>query len=108
VTLRPRSLRVESNPVVLEAQNDVVVFLADRDPYVSRLCVLQGVHHSLPSDVIHEQRDRGGQIDVLDIAMEPDRGIAPDLIGEGLECFCESLRSQWRTMQISDERTDPV
>jgi hypothetical protein len=108
VTFRAGCLRVEPDSVVLEAENDVVVFLADRDPHVSWLGVLEGVHHSLASDVVHEQRDRGGELDVLDVAVEADRGITPYFVGKGLECFCETLRPQWRTMQISDERTDPV
>jgi hypothetical protein len=72
VTLGTRSARVEADPVVLEAEHDVVVYLADRDPHVSGLRVFEGVHHALSRDVIHEQGDRGRELDVLHIAMEAD------------------------------------
>jgi hypothetical protein len=92
------SARIEADPVVLEAEHDVVVLLADRDPHVPGLRVFEGIHHAFASDVIHEQGDRGREFDVLHIAMESDRGIAAYLIGERLECLCESLRPKRRSM----------
>ncbi|HZB78603.1 MAG TPA: hypothetical protein VE522_02005 [Actinomycetota bacterium] len=77
--------RVEADPIVLEAENDVVVLLADRDPHVPGMSVFESVHHAFPSDVVHEQGDRSREWDVLHVAVEPDRGIAADLIGERFE-----------------------
>ena len=108
VTLRAGGGRVEADAVVLEAQHDVLVFLANREPHVPGLRVFEGVHHALASDVIHEQGDRGRELDVLHVAMESDRGVAADLVGEGFESLRETLRSERRTMQDSDERPDPV
>jgi len=94
VTLGPRSARVEADPVVLEAEHDVVVFLANHDPHVPGLRVFEGVHHTLARDVIHEQGDRGRELDVLDIAMEADGGVATDLVGERLESLREPFRAE--------------
>jgi hypothetical protein len=94
VAFRAGSLRVESDAVVLQAQHDVVVLLADRDPYVPRLRVLQRIHHAFAGDVVHEQGDRCREPDVRHVAMEADRGILAHLLGERLERFGEALRSE--------------
>jgi hypothetical protein len=108
VTFGAGGFGVEADPVVLQCENDVVVFLANRDPHVSRLCMLERIHHALTADVVHEQRDRGRQIDVFDVAMEADRGIPTDFVGEGLERLGEPPRPERRSMQISDERSDAI
>jgi len=108
VPLGAGSARVEADPVVFQAEHDVVVLLADRDPHVPGLSVFEGVHHALASDVIHEQGDGGRELDVLHVAMEADRGIATDLIGERFERLRESFRPQRGSMQVSDECTDPI
>jgi hypothetical protein len=72
VTLRAGSFRVEADSVVPQGENDVVVFLANRDPHIPGLRMLEGVHHTLAGDVVDEQGDRGGEIDVLHVAVEPD------------------------------------
>ena len=108
VTFGAWGFRVEADSVVLKAQHDVVVFFENRDPHIPGLCMLEGVHHTLAGDVIHEQRDRGWEIDVLDVAMEADRRIAANLLGERLERFREPLGPQRGPMQISDKGTDPV
>jgi hypothetical protein len=108
VPFGPGCLRVEPHPVVLQAEDDVVILLPHRDPHVPRLRVLHGIHHALARDVVHEQRDRGRQVDVGDIAMEADRGILPHLVRERLECFGEPFRSERRPVQISDQGTDAV
>ena len=94
VAFGARSTRVESNPIVFQAENDVVVLFAHRDPHVPRLRMLEGVHHTLASDVIHEQGDRGRELDVLHVTVEADRGITTHLVGERLECLRESLRAE--------------
>jgi hypothetical protein len=73
VSLRTGRARVEPETVVPEAQDDVVVLLANGDPDVPRLRMLHGVHHAFPRDVVDEQRDRRRKIDVGDITMEADR-----------------------------------
>ena len=108
VPLGTGRFRVEPHPVVLQAEDDVVILLLHRDPHVPRLRVLHRVHHAFPGDVVHEQCDRGGQIDVGDIAMEADRGILADLVRERLECFGEPPRSERGSMQISDQGADAV
>jgi hypothetical protein len=108
VTFGAGGVRVEADPVVLQAQHDVVVVLTNRDPRIPGLCMLERIHHALTGDVIDEQRDRGGEIDVLDVAMEADGRIAADLLGERLERLRQSLCPEWGSMQISDERADPV
>ena len=40
--------------------------------------------------------------------METHRGVATDLVGERLESLGETLRSERRTMQVSDQRPDPI
>jgi hypothetical protein len=72
VPLRAGSFRVEADSVVPQAENDVVVLLANRDPHIPGLRMLEGVHHTLAGDVEDEQGDRGGEIDVLHVAVEPD------------------------------------
>ena len=108
VTFGTGGFCVEADPVVPQGENDVVVLLPNRDPHIPRLCVLERIHHSLSGDVVHEQRDRRRQIDVLDVAMEADRGIPADFVGEGFERLGEPFRSEWGTMQISDQRSDAI
>jgi hypothetical protein len=73
VPFRSGRARVESDTVVPQAQHDVVIILAHRDPHVPRLGVFHRVHHAFAGDVIHEQRDRSRQLDVGDITIEADR-----------------------------------
>jgi len=49
--------------------------------------VLHRVHHAFARDVEDQQRDRRRQVDLLDVVMEADTGVAADLVGEGLEGF---------------------
>jgi len=108
VTLGAGGFRVEADPVVLQAQHDVVVLLTYCYPHISRLGVFQSVHDSFASDVIHEQRDGSGELYVRHVAMEADGGIAADLLGEGFERLRKSLRPQRGSVQISDECPDAV
>jgi hypothetical protein len=73
VSFGARRVRVEPEAVVPEAQDDVVILFAHHDPDVPRLRVFHRVHHTFPSDVVHEQRDRGREVDVGDVAIEADR-----------------------------------
>ena len=108
VTLGAGGFRIEADPVVFQGEDDVIVFLANSDPHISRLRMLERIHHALAADVVHEQRDRGRQIDVLHVAMEADRGIPTDFVGEGLERLGEPSRPEGGSMQIPDERADPI
>jgi hypothetical protein len=108
VTFGAGGFCIEADPVVLQCEDDVVVLLPDRDPHIPRLCVLERVHHSLSGDVVDEQRDRRGKIDVLDVAMEADRRVTADFVGEGLERLGEPSRPKRGTMQISDQRSDAI
>jgi hypothetical protein len=94
VALWAGGARVEPDTVVLEAEKDVVILLPDRDPHVPRLGVLQRVHHSLAGDVIHEQGDRGRELDIGHVPVEPDRRIPAHLLGEGLEGLGKTLRPE--------------
>jgi hypothetical protein len=94
VAFGPRSAAVEAHAVVAQGEHDVAAFFAYRDPHVSRLGVLQRVHHTLAGDVEHEQRDRRGQIDFLHVAVESHRRVAAHLIGERLERLGEPLRAE--------------
>jgi hypothetical protein len=108
VTLGTGGIRVEADPVVPERQHDVAALLADRDPHVPRLRVLEGVHHALPGDVVHEQSDRRRQVDVRDVAMEAHRRVPTHLVRERLECLGEALRAERRPMQVSDQGSDAI
>jgi len=70
--------------------------------------VLHRVHHAFACDVEDQQRDRRRQVDLLDIVVEADAGVAADLVGEGLERFGQSGRAKWRSVQVADQRPDPV
>jgi hypothetical protein len=77
--------RVEADAVVGELELDVILDLAHRDPDVGGLCVLERVHHAFPGDVEDEERDGRRKLDVLDVAVEGDAGVAADLVRERLE-----------------------
>lgn len=108
VTFGAGGVCIEADTVVPQDENDVVVFLLNRDPHIPRLRMLESIHHALARDVVHEQRDRSREVDVLHVAMEADRRIATDLIGEGLECLGEPPCAERGPMQVPDERPDPV
>jgi hypothetical protein len=72
MTLRARSRDIESDAVVAELKDDLGRDLLDRDPEIGRLRVLEGVHHTFPGDVVHEQGDRRRQCDLLDVGVEGD------------------------------------
>jgi hypothetical protein len=108
VTFGARSARVEADAVVAKGEHDVVALLAHADPDVPRLRVLQRVHHTFAGDVEDEKGDRGREIDVLDVSMESDRGVTTDLVGERLERLGQTLRAERGSVQVSDQRSDPV
>ncbi|HET9249155.1 MAG TPA: hypothetical protein VFP13_04340, partial [Actinomycetota bacterium] len=108
MALRSRRLRVEPDAVVFQGQDDVLTLFAHGDPHVPRLRVLQRVHHALARDVEHEQGDRGGKLDVLHVPVEADGRVAADLVGERLQRLGEPLRPERRTVQVSDQCSDPV
>jgi len=94
VALGSGSARIESRSVVLELQHDVLALFCDRHRDVGRVGVLDGVHDALACDVEHEQRDRGREIDVLHVPMEPDVRIASHLVGERLERLGQTLGAE--------------
>jgi len=108
VALGSGSVRIEPRAVVLQLQHDVLTLLGDRHRHVGRIGVLDGVHDALACDVEHEQGDRRRQIDVLHVPMEPDVRIAPDLVRERLERVREAFGAEGRTVQVPDQRTDPI
>ena len=99
---------VEPDAVVTELQLDLLTGLSHHDPQVGGLRVLEGVHDALAGDVIDEQGDRGRQRDLLHVGVEHDAGIAALFLDERLEGLAKSLGSQRTSVEVADERTDPV
>jgi hypothetical protein len=85
VTLRAGCRRVEPSAVVAELEHDLLIGFRDCDPDVGWVGVLERVHHALARDVEDQQRDRGRQLDLLHVVVEPDARVAADLVGERLE-----------------------
>jgi len=94
VTLRAGGARIEAGAVVAKLQDDALVGLGHGDPNIGRVGMLHRVHHAFTRDVEDQQRDRRRKIDLLDVVVEPDPGIAADLVREGLERFSESGRAK--------------
>jgi hypothetical protein len=99
---------IEPPPVVTQTKDDVVILLAHRDPHIGRSGMLEGVHDALPADVVEQQRDRSGQLDVRDVEVEGDPCVTPHLVDEGLERLRETPRAERRTMQVADQRSDAI
>ncbi|HEY7401478.1 MAG TPA: hypothetical protein VH989_11370, partial [Actinomycetota bacterium] len=70
--------------------------------------VLKGVHHALTSDVVHEQRDRRGKRDFLDISVESHASVPADLLNKRLDCLSKSLSAKRAPVQVTDYFSDPV
>jgi len=70
--------------------------------------VLHRVHHAFARDVEDQQGDRRWEVDLLDVMVEADAGVAADLVREGLERFSKPGGAEWRTVQLTDHRANPV
>jgi hypothetical protein len=105
-----RSVDVEAGPVVTKEHLDLVSVLPDGDPHVVGVGVFQRVHDRLASNVIHEQGDRGRQLDLVDVGgVESNIGVvATHLRHEAPEGFCQTGATERRTVQVSNERADAV
>jgi hypothetical protein len=105
-----RSVDVEAGPVVTKKHLDLVSVLPDGDPHVVGVGVFQRVHDGLASDVIHEQGDRGRQLDLVDVGgVESNIGVVATHLGdEAPERFRQTGATERRTMQVSNERADAV
>jgi hypothetical protein len=108
VTLGLGGVRVEPDAVVTQDELDLIAVLLDGQPHVRRLGVLERVHHSLARDVVQQQRDRGREVDLLDVGVEPDVGLSSGLCDEAAEGFPKSRATQRRSVQVADQRTDPI
>jgi hypothetical protein len=105
-----RSVDVEAGPVVTKEHLDLVSVLPDGDPHVVGVGVFQRVHDRLASNVIHEQGDRGRQLDLVDVGgVESNIGVVATNLGdEAPERFSQTSATERRTMQVSNERADAV
>jgi hypothetical protein len=108
VALGTGSAGIEPRTVVVQLEHDVLALFGDRHRHVGRVGVLDRVHDAFARDVEDEQSDRRGELDVLHIPVEPDVGITPDLVGERLERLGQTSGAEGRTVQVADQRTDPI
>jgi hypothetical protein len=63
--------------------------------------VLERVHHGLASVVIQEQGDRRRQLDLLDVGVEPDVGLAADLDEESVDRLFQTGAPERRPVQFT-------
>jgi hypothetical protein len=108
VTLGARRLGVEPDSIVPQLEHDGIAVLANPDPEVRRLGVLERVHDRLARDVEDQQRDRRRQGHLLDIEVVVDVGIPPHFVGERLQRLGQALRAQGRPVQVADQRPDAI
>jgi len=108
VALGAGRLHVEADPVVAQDHLDLVPLLRDRDPDIRRSSVLERVHHGLASVVVEEQRDRRRELDLLDVGVEPNVGLAPDLDEESMDRFLETGAPERRSVQFSGQGANAI
>jgi len=108
VTFRSGRARIEPGAVVSQLEHDVLVCFGDGDPDLGRVGMLHRVHHAFARDVEDQQGDRRWEVDLLDVMVEADAGVAADLVREGLERFSKPGGAEWRTVELTDHCTDPV
>ena len=77
--------------------------------HMSRLRVLERVHHALAGDVDRSSNAIGAGRSMSSTSWwKTDAGVAADLVGERLERLRQTLRTQRRSVEVSDQRTDAV
>jgi hypothetical protein len=76
---------VESNTIVTQDELHLITVLANREPHVGCLGMLEGVHHALPSDVVQQERDRRWQAHLLEVEVELHISFATCLRDEAVD-----------------------
>ncbi len=103
-----RHLRVESFPVVAHPKLNAVLHFVQRDPDVLSLAVLEGIHRSLPSDLVDQELNRWGESDVNEVRADSCGAPKADLVGEALSSFGQAGAPDGRPVEIADQGPDRI